>query len=150
MAGDSGACLGSLDEVIAAIRSRGARITPLRKATLAALWSAQRPLGAYELRDQISQDAGRAISAPTVYRALDFLCDQGVVVRIESRNAYTVCTHPHDDHACILFVCDGCAAASEVENKRLERMLAIDAEALGFSINHRVLELSGSCADCRA
>ncbi|MEM6748445.1 MAG: Fur family transcriptional regulator [Pseudomonadota bacterium] len=138
-----------LTSAIAACRLRGAQITPLREAVLTALWSAERPLGAYELRDQLSDEAGRQISAPSIYRTLDFLCEQGVAVRIESRNAYIACTHREGDQACVLFVCNACGLSSEIENKKLERLLAADAEALGFSIDHRVLELSGSCADCR-
>ncbi|MEO1657580.1 MAG: Fur family transcriptional regulator [Pseudomonadota bacterium] len=144
---------GSADDglasAIAACRLRGARVTPLREAVLRTLWAAERPLGAYELRDQLSEEMGRQISAPSIYRTLDFLCEQGVAVRIESRNAYIACNHPEDDHACVLFVCNDCGLSSEIENKKLERLLAADAEALGFSIDHRVLELSGSCADCR-
>ncbi len=138
-----------LASAIATCRLRGAQVTPLREAVLGALWKAEKPLGAYELRDQLSQEAGRQISAPSIYRTLDFLCDHGVAVRIESRNAYTACTHPQHDHACVLFVCNACGLSSEIENQRLERLLAADAEALGFSIDHRVLELSGVCGDCR-
>lgn len=138
-----------LADSIAACRLKGAQITPLREAVLEALWFAERPLGAYELRDHLSEKADRKLSAPSVYRTLDFLCGQGVAVRIESRNAYIACKRPHCDHACILFVCNACGLSSEIENKKLERLLAADAAALGFSIDHRVLELSGSCADCR-
>ncbi|NRA31400.1 MAG: transcriptional repressor [Parvularculaceae bacterium] len=145
---DAGGSSPNLAAAIAKCRLSGAQITPLREAVLKALWSTEQPLGAYELRDQVSQDVEREISAPTIYRTLDFLCAHGVAVRIESRNAYVACKHPHDDHACILFVCNECGASSEVENKKLERLLAADAKALGFSIDHRVLELSGSCAAC--
>ena len=139
-----------LHEVITACRARGAKMTPLRERTLAALWRAGRPVGAYALRETLSEEIGRPLTAPTVYRTLDYLCAQGAATRIESRNAFVACAHPEDDHACVMFVCERCGVSIEVENKKLERLLARDAENLGFSIDRHVVELSGSCADCRA
>ncbi len=130
-------------------RLRGAQITPLRAAVLTALWDVGRPMGAYDLRDHISEAFGREISPASIYRTLDFLCTQNVVARIESRNAYVVCTHPDHDHTCVHFVCNTCGSSSEIENKRLERLLSSDAKKLGFAIDQRVVELSGSCAECR-
>ncbi|MEM9838217.1 MAG: Fur family transcriptional regulator [Pseudomonadota bacterium] len=138
----------ALEEAIAVCRSRGGKITPLREGVLKALWAAERPMGAYDLKAKMSEALGRAISATSIYRTLDFLCEQGVAARIESRNAYVPCAHPSESHACVMFVCDACGLSSEIENKKLERLLAADAEELGFSINHRVVELSGCCADC--
>ncbi|MEM1380581.1 MAG: Fur family transcriptional regulator [Pseudomonadota bacterium] len=123
-------------------------MTPLRIALLETLWSADRPMGAYDLKGLLSRKLGRTISATTVYRTLDFLCEQGVVARVESKNAYVACARAADEHASVLFVCDGCGISSEVENEKLERLLAADAKQLGFSVNHRVIELSGSCSAC--
>lgn len=143
-------CEPDLQASIEACHARGATLTPLRKAVLTALFSTGRPAGAYDLRDQVSLALGRAISAASIYRTLDFLCEQSVAARIESRNAYVACAHPDHDHACVLFVCNGCGASSEIEDRSLERRLASDAEALGFTIERCVLELSGACADCSA
>jgi len=138
-----------LQSAIATCRLRGALVTPLREAALTALWSEGKPVTAYELRDYLSETRGRTISAASVYRTLDFLCEQGVAARIESRNAYVACKHPEQNHTCIHFVCNDCGSSSEIEDKKLERLLAADAEELGFAIDHHVIELSGSCAMCR-
>ncbi|MEM9355303.1 MAG: Fur family transcriptional regulator [Pseudomonadota bacterium] len=140
----------AIQAAIASCRLRGAQITPLREAVLTALWLARKPVGAYDLKEQLSETLGRSISAASIYRTLDFLRDLGVAKRIESRNAYVACAHPGHHHTCILFVCNDCGSASEIENEKLEGLLVVDANALGFTINHRVVELSGSCADCRA
>lgn len=124
-------------------------MTPLRERVLAVLWRAGRPMGAYALRDTLSKEIGRALTAPTIYRTLDYLCAQGAATRIESRNAYVACPHPEDDHACVLFVCERCGQSTEVENKKLECLIARDAESLGFAIDRHIVELSGSCAVCR-
>ena len=142
---------GSIDSAIATCRLRGARMTPLRIAVLKALWSANRPLGAYEMRDILSESEkfARKVAAPSIYRTLDFLCEIGVAARIESRNAYIACTHPEDSHACVFLVCDECGDAIEIENAAVEKLINEDAKRLGFAVKRRVFELSGSCQPCR-
>src|SRR5438105_15890371 len=73
---------------------RAQKFTPLRRRVLQALASSHRPLGAYEVIDELAKSMPRP--APiTVYRALDFLMENGLVHRIESRNAYLACAHDH-------------------------------------------------------
>ena len=52
-----------------------------------------RPLTAYEVIDRVSTNGVWA--PPTVYRALKRLLEEGIVHRLESRNAFLACTHPH-------------------------------------------------------
>ena len=57
-------------------QSRGQKFTPIRRQVLQALLSSHRPLGAYEVIDELARDMPRP--APiTVYRALDFLMENG-------------------------------------------------------------------------
>ena len=138
-----------LDAAIAACRLRGAQVTPLREAVLKALWLAERPVGAYDLRALLEETLGRRLAAPSIYRTLDFLCEQGVAVRIESRNAYVACGHPDHDHACVFLVCEACGDATEIENPKVEKLISEDAKRLGFTVKHRVVEMSGLCAPCQ-
>ena len=137
------------EAALAACRLRGAQITPLREKALAALWSADRPLGAYELREILAAETGRSLAAPSVYRTLDFLCEHGVAVKIESRNAYVACAHPDHDHACIFLVCETCGVSTEIDNEKLEQLIGDNARHLGFAVKRRVVELSGICARCQ-
>jgi predicted transcriptional regulator len=74
-------------EVLCAARAQ--RLTPMRRHVLEALLDSHRPLGVYEIIERLARH-GRP--APiTVYRALDFLRDNGLVHRIESRNAFVAC-----------------------------------------------------------
>ena len=141
--------LCGVSSAIDVCRLRGAQMTPLRQAVLKALWSADRPLGAYDLRDLVEAACERKIPAPSIYRTLDFLCDQGVAARIESRNAYVACTHPQNDHACVFLVCEACGDAMEIENPKVEQLIGEDAKRLGFAVKHRVVEMSGVCAPCQ-
>lgn len=77
---------------------RGQKFTPIRRHVLQALLSSHRPLGAYEVIDELAKTMPRP--APiTVYRALDFLMENGLVHRIEraatpSSPAPTIMTRP--------------------------------------------------------
>src|ERR1051325_1200382 len=73
---------------------RGERLTPMRRRVVEGLSASQKPLGAYEIMDQVARSGPRP--APiTVYRALDFLRENGLVHRIESRNAFVACGRNH-------------------------------------------------------
>lgn len=124
-------------------------MTPLRQAVLEALWYADRPLGAYDLRDLVEKACDRKIPAPSIYRTLEFLREQSVAARIESCNAYVACAHPEQDHACIFLVCEACGDTTEIENPQVERLIREDAKHFGFTVNHRVVEMSGLCAPCQ-
>ncbi|HST67704.1 MAG TPA: ATP-binding cassette domain-containing protein, partial [Mycobacteriales bacterium] len=50
----------------------------------------------------------------TIYRALDFLREQGLVHRIESRNAFIACVHNHDSGDPVVFlICETCGTVGE-------------------------------------
>ena len=72
------------------LRAADAEIHPDPAPGAAGLLSSHRPLGAYEVIDELAKSMLRP--APiTVYRALDFLMENGLVHRIESRNAFLAC-----------------------------------------------------------
>jgi Fur family zinc uptake transcriptional regulator len=131
-------------------RERGVQLTKVRRRVLEALWQAGQPLSAYELMPRLEAALERRLTPPTVYRSLDFLVDQRLVSRIESRNAFVPCAHPEHPHACVFFVCDRCSTSVEVENTTVEHLLADDAASLGFEVRRRVVELQGLCARCVA
>src|ERR1700730_19032369 len=92
---------------------RGERLTAPRRQVLEVLASSHKPIGAYEIMDALARK--RRPAPITVYRALEFLMKQGLVHRIESRNAYLACAHNHDSGAIVAFLmCDTCGAAGEV------------------------------------
>lgn len=128
--------------------ARSAQLTAIRRQVLELLWEARRPIGAYELMDALKNRNTRPVGPPTVYRALDFLIAQGLVVKVESRNAYVPCAHPERQHGCLLFVCQRCGASDEIEDPRFEALLADDAAALGYQVVRRIIEVEGVCPIC--
>ena len=130
--------------------ARGARLTPLRRQILELLWERGRPTGAYELIEALKHRDSRPVAPPTIYRALEFLMCQGFVSKIESRNAYVPCAHPERRHDCLFFICSNCGASFELEDQRLERLLAENAALIGFRTTRRVIEVEGTCMSCVA
>ncbi|WP_420347650.1 Fur family transcriptional regulator [Pelagibius sp.] len=130
--------------------ARGVRLTPLRRQILELLWESARPAGAYELIEALKLRDSRPVGPPTVYRALEFLMSQGLVSKIESRNAYVPCAHPERRHDCLFFICSNCGASIELEDQRLERLICEDAALIGFRATRRVIEVEGTCTHCIA
>ena len=144
---------GVIDAAITAAatvcRARGVEFTEVRRSLLEALWRAHQPLGAYDLLPHLAYALGRRFGPTTVYRGLEFLRSQGFIARIETLNAYVACAYQDHAHACIFFVCTCCGNATEMENPVLEQLLIHDAGKLGFEVNRKVIEIEGTCAQCR-
>jgi Fur family transcriptional regulator, zinc uptake regulator len=146
---DHGRCAAdALTHAEQVCRSRGQKFTPVRRLVLAALSSSHRPLGAYEVIDEMAKSMPRP--APiTVYRALDFLMENGLVHRIESRNAFLACAHHHDAAAMVAFlICERCGSVGEIAAAPMAQSLTSAARAAGFSAKMSVLEITGICAHC--
>ena len=129
---------------------RAERLTPIRRRVLEALLASHQPLGAYELIDKLAEDGGRP--APiTIYRALDFLREQGLVHRIESRNAFIACVHNHDSGDPVVFlICEQCGAVGEAASAAVAETVRNASRAAGFVPKTPVIEISGTCAHCRS
>src|ERR1700730_5133208 len=127
---------------------RAQKFTPIRRQVLEALLSSHRPLGAYEVIDELAKSMPRP--APiTVYRALDFLMDNGLVHRIESRNAFLACAHDHDAAAMVAFlICERCGSVGGIPAVPVARRLHAAARATGFAPKLSVVEITGTCAHC--
>jgi len=124
------------------------RLTAIRRRVLEVLLESHKPLGAYEIMDRAAAVGARP--APiTVYRALDFLMEHGLVHRIESRNAFLACAHNHDSSSSVAFlICDRCGSVGEVAASSVTQPLIEGARATGFSPKMTVVEMTGTCANC--
>jgi Fur family zinc uptake transcriptional regulator len=127
---------------------RAANFTAARAQVYALLLKRGGQASAYDLIADLSRDEGKPIGPPTIYRALEFLLEQGLISRLESRNSFVLCAHPGEDHDCLMFVCERCGRASEVVDERVTGLLAQDAGAIGFAPKRRIIEVEGTCAAC--
>ena len=134
-------------EALCAQRSQ--RLTPIRRQVLEVLLGSHKPLGAYEIMDRAAADGARP--APiTIYRALDFLRDNGLVHRIESRNAFVACVSNHAAGELVVFlICEHCGAVGEAASAAVADQLKSAARAAGFAPKTPVIEISGVCAHCQ-
>ncbi len=125
----------------------GLRLTPLRQRVLELVWQSHEPVKAYDVLDELKQ--GHASSAPpTVYRALDFLQEQGLVHKIESLNAYVGCGNPEELHSGQFFICRDCGSVAELDDADISGMIAEKAKQFGFKIDNEMVEIKGHCQEC--
>lgn len=126
---------------------RNQRLTPLRRTVLELLLRANRSLRAYELLEQMQQIHPGA-APPTVYRALDFLTEQGLIHRIDALNAWTACVDaegkPHD----LFIICTQCGQVAEVHAPELSQQIAHCIAQAGFRFAQSDTELRALCTQC--
>jgi len=146
----------AVDAAEAACARRGERLTPLRRRVLELVWRGHRPVGAYDLLALLQGERGR-MAPQTVYRALDFLCEQGLVHRLDSLQAFIGCGHFGEHmgdrgdgrHAAHFLICQDCCVAVEIRDGQLNGAISGLAGRAGFAIADQTIELSGLCAACR-
>ena len=158
------ATTAKLDHAAQLCERRGSKLTELRRLVLGLILDAEAPTGAYDLLERLRAHRGAA-APPTVYRALDFLLEQGFIHRIERLSAFVGCIGAHDHaagdhgagdhgaehhHAAQFLICRTCGQATELDDHALAHALDHAAEAVGFKVTGATIEAEGTCAKCRA
>jgi Fur family transcriptional regulator, zinc uptake regulator len=128
-------------------RDRGSRLTEQRRDILSCVAEGHAAMGAYDIIEKMARKGTR--HAPvTIYRALEFLTDHGLVHKIECRNAYVACSHAHQGKPAALLICETCGIVAEVDAPDMVQTIARKAKNLGFKPRQTVLELMGTCHSC--
>ena len=126
---------------------KGLTFTPLRRQVYALISAQSTPVGAYELLNRLKEE--RANAAPvTIYRALEFLLEAGLVHRIDALQAYAVCEADSADHGGLMLVCNRCKSVTEFENPELEKQIAETALEHAFHASEDLIEIRGLCSLC--
>lgn len=139
---------------------RETRLTSLRRQVLALVLDTERPATAYDLLDRLRQHH-KGAAPPTIYRALDFLLDQGLIHKVERLSAYVGCiqhghghTHPSDGdmvhHAAQFLICRQCGEVLELEDAAIGSAIADAARRVGFRPLASTIEIEGLCSRCAA
>ncbi|MBA1241604.1 MULTISPECIES: Fur family transcriptional regulator [Pseudomonas] len=148
---DHSHCVHSaLTEADTLCAQKGLRLTALRRRVLELVWQSHKPLGAYDILGVLSEQDGRRAAPPTVYRALDFLLDNGLVHRIASLNAFMGCAHPEHAHQGQFLICRVCHVAVELEDAPISEAINHGAAGIGFAVEAQTVEVVGLCANCKA
>ncbi len=123
--------------------------TAPRRAVYDALALQKQPVSAYQLMDYITHQNGQSFKPPSVYRALAFFQEMGLVSKIESTNAFILSAHPDHLHPHIMLLCDSCGNADELCAGQVGESFSDRAAQKGFKVSRPVFELHGECNNCQ-
>jgi Fur family transcriptional regulator, zinc uptake regulator len=144
---------GALAAALALCRRANISLTPSRQRILEILAGEGRPLGAYEMIDRVALATGKRPAPISIYRALDFLLENGLVHRLASRNTYLACGHGHGHGArepIVFLICDVCGEVVEATSPAIHGALSELAGQAEFSPRAQVMEVTGRCRICAA
>lgn len=147
---DHQACIdAALNTARELCREKQQKLTKTREKVLRLIWDSHRPVGAYSIMDGLAEGEQKRIAPPTVYRALDFLLELGLIHRINSLNAYIGCQDPSHEHHCYFLICTSCNLAIEVDPEGFQGAIGKLQKHSGFHIHQQNMELSGMCQHCQ-
>ncbi|OBU85220.1 Fur family transcriptional regulator [Chromobacterium subtsugae] len=141
---DSSAYLAAAERHCA---SRGSKLTELRRQVLELVLSRRGVVKAYQVLADLQQQRGSA-APPTVYRALDFLVEHGLLHKVDALNGFIVCDHFDCQHESLILVCEQCGRVNEVDAAGGLASLRDMALAAGFTLSPQNLVLAGRCQSC--
>ncbi len=127
--------------------SRGVQLTPIRHKVLELIWNSHKAIKAYDLLDLI-RPVNDAAKPSTVYRALDFLLEQGLIHRVESLNAFVGCKSSGTQHDQLLLICTVCHNIEERPANPVFLALKDEMYQADFIPQRKTLEIHGLCKSC--
>ncbi|ABM44481.1 hypothetical protein H704_00979 [Bartonella bacilliformis Peru38] len=107
------------------------------------------PLSAYEILDRLHE---KGLKAPLqVYRALKKLIQLKCVHRLESVNAFMVCSYPENcQHELTTFtICDNCSKVNEIQEQTIAHNIKQLTQNIGFQAHKSTVEIRGICQKCK-
>ena len=121
-------------------------LTPIRERVYRELVQSGGPVGAYDLVDRLSSDKKR-LAPVTIYRALDFLRDAGLVHRLATQNSYVV-SHgqPEMNAMKVMFVDTKTGETVEIHSAEVAEAVKKAAEQAGFKSLSPFVEVEGEMA----
>ena len=126
---------------------KGVQLTTIRAQVLELIWASHRAVKAYDLLDNI-KPLQPAAKPATIYRALDFLLEQGLIHRIESLNAFIGCGNSGQQHDQLMLICEHCHEVEERTSANVMEALAAEIVKAGFQAHSKAIEIQGVCAKC--
>lgn len=137
----------AIDRAEATCRARGASLTAIRREVLELLYHSPTGVKAYDLLAQI-KEARPGASPPTVYRALDFLIDQGLAHKIGRMNLFVACRHASHQIPSLFLVCPKCSSVTELQEQSVMSALSNSLAAAGHRLESPEVEISALCPTC--
>ena len=126
---------------------RHQKLTKVRKKVLELIWKSHKPSKAYDVLNKIDKRIA-SIKPPTVYRALDFLMENGLVHKLSSLNAYIGCSHPLKHKHCYFLLCVKCKEIQECCSEELSKFIEYTSLKNKFDMKNVTVEIEGICNEC--
>ena len=126
----------------------GQKFTAIRRKVLELVWESHKPVKAYDILEKLAKKDGAPVP-PTVYRALDFLLNNGLVHRINSLNAFVGCSHPGPNNQCYFLICNDCDEVTECCSDQLGKAIKVSTKTNSFTPESVCLEIKGICESCK-
>lgn len=127
--------------------SRGVQLTAIRYQILELIWESHKPVKAYDLLERV-RPLAMAAKPPTIYRALDFLSEQGLIHRVESLNAFIGCSCANAPHEQLLLICKNCQEVEERTAPNVMQALVQEFNEASFIAHSKAIEIHGLCKAC--
>ena len=106
-----------------------------------------KPMTAYAILDRMKADEPD-LAAPTIYRALAALTDQGRAHKLESLKAFVPCRCCHDASVPVLAICEDCGTVEEHDGFQLLKELSTISAKSQFTAARHIVEIHGQCRQC--
>lgn len=137
--------MNTSDSLASLIRSRGFRLTPQRLAILGVLDKAAGHLTPLEVYRR-AQESIPGITEATIYRTLNFLTEQGLVLCAHigsGQFVYESALHEHHH-----LICRQCGEMREIDHHALESLYQYFYATTGFRVDSVHMTFFGLCPAC--
>lgn len=106
-----------------------------------------KPMTAYAILDEMKRSEP-ALAAPTIYRTLTALTEQGRAHKLESIKAFVPCRCDHVASVPVLAICEECGTVEEHDGTPiLPKLQALSAQS-SFQATRHIVEIHGLCQTC--
>lgn len=136
-----------ISEWLARLQSSGYRLTGPRRAIVEIIANSLRALGPLDVYD-LGRREYPGLGLVTVYRTLEKLEELDLVQRVHQANGCHAYLRSTTGHQHIL-LCLTCGRAEFFSGDNLAPLMIAIADRSGFEINGHLLQLYGTCSECR-
>ena len=130
-----------------ALRTTGSRLTAPRKAILAVIAHASKPLTPIEVFD-LAREKVPNLGLVTVYRTLDKLTELGLISRVHGHNDCQTVFRAASSHQHLL-ICTNCGASVYFDGFEAKEKFNQIGNAHGYQVDGHWLQIHGLCEQCR-
>lgn len=132
--------------VLGALKKRGYRMTPQRRAIVSEIMQTEGHIAPHELVQRV-KDRLPGVNDSTVYRTLELLEEMGFLSHAHLGRAPSYHHADAGDH--IHLICARCGASQGLSEEESEGMKQDLLERTGFAPDFTHFAISGMCAKCR-